>query len=176
METDYEKLFAETYGQYYFDKMQKFIMDNDLVEWYEKAKGDPYDLCLFGFHFGLVSIVAFCYCKLGTPLDIYDVVDGYYKMVNSETLELVEEDGKRKSVMTGVSVIHDYGARDGLILATIDKYTEMRTHCMKYLLKMVRFSKYKRIKDGKKTKYIYTINDKYVKDYNLLQANNLPVQ
>lgn len=169
----YEKEFAKVYGEDHFNDLYAFIQKNDILEYYKKARNsdDPMNLFHFGFHYGLVSIVAFCYCHLKLSLAIHEVIDGYFKMVDSTTPEFIEQDGDRQMMGVGTPIIHNPGAKDGMIFATIDKYTKSREKCMNYLLRMIRFSKYMlERKNNKKSVYVYTVVDKYIDAYKLLDV------
>lgn len=169
----YEKLFSDTYGEGYFDDIKQFILQNDLMDFYQKAREDPDLLLHFGFHYGILAIVAFCYCKLQVKTDINNVIGGYFKTINSTTPEtIIVEDGTQKPVSgVGVPIIYSDSAKDGITFATIDKYTEARVKCMNYLLRMKKFSKYEieRVQYGK-PRYMYQIVDKYVEHYQLLTS------
>jgi len=168
---EYEKEFIQIYGMEYFIELAEFIKEHDIYEYYNKARNNPMDLLHFGFHYGIISIVAFCYCQLKLSLEIHEVVNGYFKSVNSTTPEFIEiGEGNREISCISVPIIYSPGSKDGIVFATIDKFTTMRQKCMNYLLKMIRFSKVDLKKDKKKYKYIYTIVDKYVQDYQLLYA------
>lgn len=168
--TIYEKQFIETYGQDHFNELFDFIKDNDIVDFYNKARNDPNDLCYFGFHYGLITIVAFCYCKLKLELDIHSITNGYFKQVNSSTIEYHQEKNRQMAINT--PVIYDPSAPDGIIFATIDKFTAKRVRCLNYLIKMIKFSRYKFKKETakEKLKYYYTIVDKYIEAYRLLEV------
>jgi hypothetical protein len=167
---NYEKQFIEIYGIEKFYEIYNFIKENDILDCYNKARDNPIQLCRFGFHYGIISIVAFCYCGLKLSLNIHDEINGYFKTVNSTTPELIDNATNREIYSYGVPIIHSQGANDGICIATIDKFTPGRTQCMKYLLRMIRFSKYTIVKNGPtdKIKYSYKIVDKYINDYQLL--------
>jgi hypothetical protein len=166
----YEEEFVKIYGMDYFIELYEFIKENDIMEYYNKSRSTPMDLLNFGFHYGIISIVAFCYCQLKLSLEIHEVVNGYFKSINSTTPEFIEIGEGREMSIICVPIVHSPGSKDGIVFATIDKFTTMRQKCMNYLLKMIRFSKVNMKKDGKKLKYIYTIVDKYIQDYQLLDV------
>jgi hypothetical protein len=142
------------------------MVENDILDFYMKARNDPELLCHFGFHYGILSILAFSYCQLRVPLDISNTIGGYFKYINSETPEFIDTIEGRKVAQQGVPIIHNASANDGIVFATIDKFTPERKKCMEFLLRMRRFSKV----EQKKTKYIYTIVERYVQEYKLLEV------
>ncbi len=162
----YEKLFIEVYGQNHFYEICNFIKENDIMDIYKKSRNEPEGLCHFGFHYGLITIVSFCYCKLKLSLQIHDVINEYFKFYNSTTRETNE-----KVFTLDAPIIHQPNANDGLLVSTLDKYTPERTKCMDYLLKMIKFSKCRISKEKNKIKYVYTIVDKYIEHYRLLEVN-----
>ena len=161
-----EKRFLEVYGESVFERIQEFILENDILDFYLKSRGTPRELFDFGFHYGIVEIVAFCYCYLKVPLDIHQVIGGYYKSIGS-TADTTDWDAKRPLGQNAVPV-HS-GSKDGncgIVIGTIDKFTPLRVECIRYLLRMQKFSRY-RVQNGK---FIYTIVDKYVESYRLLEV------
>ena len=158
----YETEFIETFGVNVFYDVLEYITHHDIIDFYNKSN-NPEDLLMFGFHYGILPIVAFCYCKLKVTTDIDDVVNGYFKNVNSTT---IENDNGNANI--GIPLIHSYSNKDGIILATIDKFTGARKECMKYLLSMKKYSKYNIVREKSKLKYKYKIVDRYVDEYKLL--------
>lgn len=158
----YENEFIDTFGVNVFYDVWDYIKYHDLIDFYNISKSDPLDLFMFGFHYGIMPIIMFCYCKLKVTIDIDNVVNGYFKTINSTTLDNNE---------IGASIIHSHGNKDGIILATIDKFTLARKACMKYIMSMKKYSKYIIQSENKKLKFMYTIVDRYVDEYNLLKCN-----
>ena len=140
------------------------------MEQYATARNSPMELCLFGFQYGLVEIVAFCYCSLKISLEINEVINGYFKIVNSTVPEFCEKEGKYEKVEIGIPILHQFQANDGLMISTLDKFTEGRRRCMNYLLRMKKFSKYSIQKKNHQYSYWYRIVDKYISDYSLLDV------
>lgn len=149
--------FIETYGQDLFEEISLFIQDNDLFEYYCKARNKAIDLFNFGFQYGLLPIVVYGYCKLKLPINIDTTVNGYYKQVNSNDL-------------TNIELISDPHANDGIIFSTFDKYTKGRTDCMKFLINMKKFSQCTRMSENNKCQFVYTIVEKYISMYHLLDC------
>lgn len=163
--------FIKTCGQDVYDEITEYIIDNDILDFYMKARTTTMDLFNFGFHYGILPIVAYCYCKLKLPIDIHSTVSGYFKYVNSETPTTTESDASGKS-MTGIGVelISNPHANDGIFFGTLDKYTKARTACMEFLLNMKKFSRVTIIRQDKACNFIYTIVEKYVSEYHLLEC------
>lgn len=160
----YEKKFIEIYGLYRFHEIYNFILSHNILDIYNKSHNTPDDLFHFGFHYGILPIVSFCYCVLRIPLEIHQVIDGYFKTINSTT----PENGNKHEI----PLIHSPGAADGMVIATLDVYTANRSKCRDYLIRMIKFSKCERVKNNpnEKLKYIYTIVDKYIDSYHLLEV------
>lgn len=164
--TTLEKRFLEVYDESVFNRIQEFILENNILDFYLKARKTPGELFDFGFHYGIVEIVAFCYCAIKLPINISETIKGYYKSIGSSA-DTTDWDVKRPLGQNAVPV-HS-GSKDGncgLIVGTIDKFTPLRVECVRYLLRMQKFSKYK----VEKGKFIYTIVDKYIKSYRLLEV------
>jgi len=169
----FEKQFIEVYGLNHFYDIFEYIQNNEIMDFYMKDRNTAEDLLQFGFHYGLVSLVAFCYCKLKVSVDILETISKDFKIINSdipETLELDNHSG-RYMFRAGVPIIHSPNARDGMMIATWDKFTPYRQKCFDYLVRMKRFSKCKMepVNNGK-LKYTYTIVDKYIDGYKLLDV------
>ena len=95
-----EEQFVKVYGVNTFYNVYEYIKFHDILDFYMRARENPEDLCLFGFHYGIVPIVTFCYCVLKVPLDINNVVSGYFKCINSTTLPSGPSE-------IGVSIVHE---------------------------------------------------------------------
>jgi len=152
-----EQHFVDTYGEPVFNRIHQYIIDNDILDFYLKARDRPRDLFDFGFHYGIVEIVAFCYCVLKCPIDINEVIQGYYKSIDSST-----EISKNINAVP----IESSGGQSGIIISTSDRFTPMRNKCIKFMIRMQKFSTYK----VEKGKFIYSIVDKYIKLYRLLEV------
>lgn len=148
----YEVEFIKVFGQKTFEKVQKYIVENDLVTAYMKAREDPQDLFKFAFHYGIIQIVSFCYCILKISVDIHEAIGGYHISIqsgdNSSTQVLAESGGFNK----------------GISISTMDKYTNKRNECIVYMEKVRRYSVYTK----KDKKFLYQVKDKYIEDYQLL--------
>ena len=169
--SDYEQKFIEVYGLERLKRLSVFMEAHGLIEKYQQVRASPIELCGFGFQYGLVEIVAFCYCHLKISLDIRQVVDGHFKIVNSTQPEFTEltPDG-REVARLGIPTIHHFGAPDGMVIATLDEFTAGRRACLDYLLRMIRFSRYTITKDGRAFHYLYRVVDKYIDSYRLLEV------
>ena len=174
-ETELEKRFIKIYGLEKFSLIKDFIIENDILDFYLKARNKAMDLFNFGFHYGIIEIVAFCYCSLKLPIDINGVIDGYYKLIES-SVEAIEIANGREVSVTQVPVETEKGTKQGIVIGTIDQatawmgFTESRLNCIKYMIRMQKFSKYKIIKGSGNPKFIYQIVDKYVNSYKLLEV------
>lgn len=149
-----ELQFNQIYGSSVTDKIKAFLINNELLPHYIKIKDNPDELLRFGVHYGIIELVAFCYCHLKCPVDISEIVSGYnitiYSSLNIENKVALETES----------------ANSKMSAVTIDKYTENRQKCISYLIDMKKFSKCKFINK----KAIYTINPIYVEDYKLLNV------
>jgi hypothetical protein len=167
--TDIEQEFIATLGVNVFYDVYEYIKYHEIIDFYNKARksNDGKELCLFGVHYGILAIVVFCYCKLKVSLDIDNVTNGYFKTINSTTIEVCDND----EMQIGTPLIHG-NYRDGITLATIDKFTLQRSQCIQFLIRMKRFSKFVIEQNCiyKKQHYIYTIVDTYVDKYKLLES------
>ena len=169
--TQFEQHFQEVFGLDRFQELVNFIQLHDLLSQYQKVRNSPEELCRFGFQYGLIEIVAFCYCCLKISLDISDVINGHFKIVNSTIPEFTENEFGRMITGFQESVLHRPSANDGLVMTTLDKFTEGRQKCLNYLLKMKKFSKFVIQKAGSRYSYQYRIVDKYISAYNLLNVH-----
>lgn len=164
--TPIEQQFLEVYSEPVFSRIQEFIVENDILDFYLKARKTPRDLFDFGFHYGIVEIVAFCYCTLRLPINIYATIGGYYKSIGSSA-DVTDWEAKRP-LGQNATPVHS-GSKDGkcgIVIGTIDKFTPLRLETIKYLIRMQKFSKYK----VEKGKFIYTIVDRYIEPYRLLEV------
>jgi len=171
--TTFETEFIEIFGIDKFEKVYDFMQHNNILDFYKKAKNDANDLFNFGVSYGILTIVAFTYCHCKIKVDIFETINGYFKHVNSttpETPETITENCQIKEVSRiGIPLIYNSHAKDGMVFATIDKYTKQRSQCIKYLTKMKQFSKYD-IQTTKNNKniFMYQIIDRYIEPYELL--------
>jgi len=156
-----EKDFIEVYGVSTFNKINQYIQDNDIYEYYMLAKKNN-TLFKFGFHYGILEIVSYCYCVLKIPIIIDEFIDDYYKTIDTS----VESESNLEAPL-----INNMSANSGLTIAAWDKFTEKRNICAKYLIDMKKFSKYNIIRSKRKCKFEYKIVDKYIKQYDLLKSN-----
>lgn len=159
--TSLEQHFIQVYGNTVFHSIRGFIIESDILDFYLKARQTPCDLFDFGFHYGIVEIVAFCYCVLKCHIDINTVVNGYYKSIESSP-EIAE--GNRLCSIT--APVESLGGKAGIVIETIDKFTPSRRKCIKFMILMKKFSRYK----VEKRKFIYRIVEKYVEPYRLLEV------
>lgn len=156
--TPLEQRFVDVYGEPVFQRIHQYIIDNNILDFYLKARNKPRDLFDFGFHYGIVEIVAFCYCVLKCPIDINEVIQGYYKSIDS-TDEISKD-------MNAVPIQSSSGGQSSIIIGTSDRFTPMRRECIKFMIRMRNFSTYKM----EKGKFIYSIVEKYIKLYQLLEV------
>lgn len=161
--TPLEQQFRLVYGDTVFRQISEFIHKNNIVDFYVKARQTPQALFDFGFHYGIVEIVAFCYCVLKCPIDINTTVSGYYKSIGSSPEMIAELNGKLSPVTVPVTTS---GGQSGIVFGTLDKFTPLRINCIKFMLAMKKFSRYKIVRG----KFIYEIVDKYVEPYRLLKV------
>lgn len=161
-----EEKFLDVYGDSVFERIQEFIIASDILDFYLKARKTPRELFDFGFHYGIVEIVAFCYCTLRIPIDIHTTIGGYYKSIGSSA-DATDWDAKRPLGLSATPVHSEsQDAKCGLIVGTIDKFTPLRVECIRFMIRMQKFSRY-RVQNGK---FIYTIVDKYIEPYRLLEV------
>lgn len=156
--TPLEQQFLDVYGSPTFERIQDFVLRNDILDFYLKSRHSSRDLFDFGLHYGVIEIVAFCYCHLKVSVDINNVVSGYYKAITSSP-DTIDSD-------EATPVYSENGGNAGLIVGTIDKFTPSRLECIRFMIRMKKFSKY----NVEKGKFIYTIVDKYVKSHRLLEV------
>jgi len=161
-----EHAFAEIYGADRLESLSEFIRIHDLTDQYLRIRDDPVELCTFGFQYGLVEIVAFCYCHLRIALDIRKVLDGHFKILNSTLLK----DDERQITAFQVPLIYSKDSPDGLVITTLDEYTAGRRECLAYLTRMIRFSRYTITRRGREFQYAYRVVDKYIEPYQLLKV------
>lgn len=171
--TQYEKDFVKIYGLNDLFRIFEYMKGHDILDFYRKSRDDPTQLLDFGFHYGIIQIVAFCVCHLEVEFDILQTISGDYKIINSDIPEVVDEDNQgRQMTRAGVPIIHTPSAPDGMIITAWDKFSPARNECLKYLVRMKTFSK--RVpKTNEKTKRIqhfYKINPRHVKGYKLLDV------
>jgi hypothetical protein len=162
--TPFEERFIQIYGDKIFQTIRQSIVDDNIMEFYLKVR-DPKDLFDFGFHYGIPEIVAFCYCVLKCPIDIDREIQSYYKMIESSP-EIVEMIGNRQLSLNSVPVSSS-GGRAGITVGSIDTFTKKRIRCIKYIIKIRKFSRY----TVEKGRFIYRIVDRYVDSYRLLEVN-----
>lgn len=160
-----EEKFLVVYGETVFARIQEFIIENDILDFYLKARKTSRELFDFGFHYGIVEIVAFTYCTLKIPIDINACIKGYYTSIGSSA-DATDWDAKRPLGMNATPVHTSNDGKCGLVVGTIDKFTPLRVETIRYLIRMQKFSKY-RVEKGK---FIYTIVDKYIEPYRLLEV------
>jgi hypothetical protein len=166
-----EQQFIQTYGLAHFNLIWRYIEENDIMEFYQKGRKTPEDLLYFGFHYGLVSIVAFCYCKLKVPIDLHGVLSKDFQIVGSADLDVETNSNNQAMFSSGVPIESNPGAKEGMVISTWDKFSLKRTKCFEFLCRMKNFSSYKVEKNNKgKNVFMYTIVDKYVEGYKLLDV------
>lgn len=159
-----EKEFQEIYGPAIFQRVKQYIVDNNLEDCYNAKRNTIETLIDFGYHFGILPIIVFCYVYKRHSLNIHSFIDNYYKEIESVT-DSVEKGPVRDSSLTLVPVTSS-GENSRLIIGTTDKYTKQRLICTNYLIKMIKFSNY-RVEKGK---FLYTIVPKYIEDYRLMDV------
>lgn len=62
--------FLRYYTNNMYQKVQQYIIDYNLFEEYNKSVKDKDELLKFGYYYGILPIVAFCYCILKCEVDI----------------------------------------------------------------------------------------------------------
>lgn len=187
--------FIEIYGQHVYDEIKEYIIKNEILDIYLVMKDKVETLFDFGFHYGIPEIVAFCYCIMKYEVDIPNVVQGYYKTITADEPELIENDPLGRPMMRSGVVPIETGLsdRDGITVASIDKFTQRRKKCIEYIIRMKKFSRSTIIRDTlpknltkieltckgefyynnlrtNKLKFMYKIVDKYIDDYQLLSV------
>ncbi len=160
--TNFEKEFIELYGQSVLKKISTYIFDNEIQEAYLKSRDSPKTLFEFGLHYGILEIVAFCYCHLKCPININEEIQRYVS-----TLESSPDIFRDSSAVFSREPLISGGGCTGITIRTLDKFTEKRNECIKFLIRMKRFSCYT-VTNGK---FLYQIVDKYVKPYRLLEVS-----
>jgi hypothetical protein len=153
-----EHRFVQVYGHPCFHRISEFIQKHDLLDYYLKARQSPHDLFEFGFHYGIIEIVAFCYCVLECPIEITSIIQGYYQSLTSSPDQATND-------LNAVPV-ETSGGRSGIIIGTLDKFTASRNECIKFMIRMQKFSRCK-LTQGK---FVYQIVNKYVEQYRLLDV------
>lgn len=141
----------DIYGPVMYQKVKTYIVDNDLEEHYNMAK-TPEQLLHFGYHFGVLPIVTFCYCYLRLRIAIHDFINNYYYSVSKN-----EANGL-------VAVLETSSKGSNMTFHSDDKWARERALCTRYLVDMIKFSKYK-VENGK---FIFRIVPKYIDQYHLL--------
>ena len=157
-----EKEFLDIYGASTFQRVKQYIVDNDLEDCYNARKNTVETLLDFGYHFGILPIVSFCYVYKRHSVSIHNFIDNYYKEVSSVT-DCVEKGLKRDSFLSLVPATSG-GENSRIIFGTTDKYTKQRLICTDYLIRMIKFSNY-RVHKGK---FLYSIVPKYIEHYRLM--------
>jgi len=153
--TQLEYEFIDTFGIKIYSNIKNYIIINDIMDFYMLHRNDVYSLLKFGFRYGLLPIVAFCYCVKKCKVYLNNLIGEFYINISSETIS----DNTNATLLT-----HDKNANDGITIITFDKYTINRNECAKYLVDMKKFSRYT-LEQGK---FMYRIQDKYIEQYNLL--------
>lgn len=151
-----ELSFIQTFGQSTFDELVDFINDHGLMEEYQKAKVNPTELAYFAFKYGIIEILVFCYCSLKISLDFNDLIENHYNNISPKV-----ENNMTVSIRAG-------GSQNGLLISTLDSYSEGRLKCYKFLIRMKKFSTFKSRKINNKIHFLYEINPKWIEPYNLL--------
>jgi hypothetical protein len=152
-----EKEFIDVFGIKIYDNIKNYIIENDIMDFYMISNNDPYLLLKFGFRFGILPIVAFCYCINKCKVHLNNLIGEFYINISTDTIN--DND-------YSIPLVHDMNARDGITLTTFDKYTICRNKCVQYMVDMKKFSRY----TLEKGKFMYMICDKYVEQYNLLSV------
>lgn len=166
-----ETQFIKIYGKKTYEKIKNYVIDSDIGIYYDLCtkSGDPNDLFKFGFHYGILEIVAFCYCYLKIEANINDIISGYYSVFESENPISIEQDFDR-NVYKGRTAVPTGYQRTKMIAATIDKYTVYRKKCIDYLINIRKYSKYNVSRSNGKVIFSYQINEKHIEPNNLLNV------
>lgn len=150
-----EAEFVDNFGLEIASLTKNFIVEHGFDAEYRQASNNFSNLLLFGMKYGLVEIVAYCYCVKQVPVDIPSLIQQYTGKVENPIIpdNCVTVDGQRSSnISLGANLW--------------DRFSYQRQSCIQFLYRMIKFSH--RFKNSN----LYKIVPKYIEPYRLLTLRN----
>ena len=141
--------FRNYYGDERINEIYGYIVDNELVDKFERIKNNKQELFNFAVKYGIVEIVKFLYERINIEYNL-EVITGF-----NSTLE----SGKNGSSVSSSNVpITTGSSNDTIHIQVWDKFSKNRNICINYLINMIKYSKQR----SSNKKFYYRFNPKYV--------------
>ena len=125
--------FTKIYGQTCVDEIYEYMVENDLLTEFYKIKNKPKKLFNFGIKYGIIEIVKYLYEHLNIEYD-HNIILGFDTQLKSNI---------HQNTLINAQPILTGSSNDKLRIEVIDKFTKNRKICIKYLIDMKKYSKFR---------------------------------
>ena len=142
--------FRDFYGQDKINQIYEYIIDNEILEEFEKVKNDKQALFSFAVKHGIFEIVKFLYERINIEYNI-NVILGFNSILESGKIAGTNISSLSIPIGTGSS-------NDRVNIQVWDKFTKNRNICITYLINMIKYSKQR----SSNKKFYYRFNPKYI--------------
>jgi hypothetical protein len=140
--------FTKIYGKRCTDGIYSYMIENDILNEFEKIIDKPTELFNFAVRYGIIEIVRYLYEQQNIEYD-HDLILGFNTTLKSDVS--TNQSTINQPVTTGSS-------NDSLKLQIIDKFSRNRNICIKYLIDMKRYSSHR----CNNKRFYYRFNPKYI--------------
>ena len=138
--------FIEIYGLDRYNKLVDYIVENNLVEEFNKAYMDKDKLFEFAVKYGMLDIVTFLYEYIRVSYN-FNIVTGHNNKIAEKELD---------PNAVPINALTDGSC--GLNISFQDRYSKRRNECLRYLINIRSKSKMS-FSNGN---FFYRLSDKYV--------------